>query len=87
MKKIKIILNAIAITAAITGAFATHYCTQANFPQYIPANDTFQPVGDFGIDYKCYASKNICTYYQPDSIARPEEFLPYRKGQFAPIGQ
>jgi len=87
MKKIKIILNAIAITIAIAGAFATRYYMKENSSQYIPVNDTFKPVGDFGFDYKCYDSKNICTYYQPDSVARPEEYLPYRKGQYAPLNK
>jgi hypothetical protein len=85
MKRIKIILNAIAITLAIAGAFATHYCMQNNIPQYIPVNGAFNPVGDFGIDYNCYDSKSTCTYYQPDSVAHPEEFLPYRKGEFVPV--
>jgi hypothetical protein len=85
MKKIKIILNAIAITAAIAGAFATRFCIQNNTSQYIPVNDTFKPAGDFGIDYNCYESKNTCTYYLPDSVARPAEFLPYRKGEYVPI--
>lgn len=86
MKKIKIILNSIAITIAIAGAFATRFCVQQhNQPQFIPVNDIYKPVGDFGIDYNCYDSQNVCTFYQPDSVARPKEYLPYRKGQFVPI--
>jgi hypothetical protein len=87
MKKIKIILNAFAITAAIAGAFATRFCMQNTTSQYIPVNDTFQPAGDFGVDYKCHESTNTCTYYQPDSVARPATFLPYRKGEYVPIKQ
>lgn len=85
MKRIKIILNATAITIAIAAAFATRFCMQDDSPQYIPVNDTFQAVGNFGIDYNCCDSKNTCTFYQPDSVAHPKEFLPYRKGQFVPI--
>jgi hypothetical protein len=86
MKKIKIILNSIAITIAIGGAFATRLYMQHNDKtQYIPVNDAYKPVGDFGIDYNCYDSQNVCTFYQPDSVARPKEYLPYRKGQFIPI--
>ena len=86
MKKIKIILNSIAITIAITGAFATRLYMQHNDQtQFIPVNDTYKPVGDFGIDYNCYDSQNVCTFYQPDSVARPKEYLPFRKGQFIPI--
>ena len=84
MKKIKIILNAIAITAAISGAFATRYCMQNNSSQYIPVNNTFKPAGEFGIDYKCYDSQDTCTYYQPDPVASPYKFLPYSEGQYVP---
>ncbi|THU40852.1 hypothetical protein FAM09_01685 [Niastella caeni] len=86
MKRIKIILNSIAITAAIAGAFATRFCMVPGDPtQYIPVNDAYKPAGNFGFDYNCYDSQNVCTYYQPDSVASPKEYLPYRKGQYAPI--
>jgi hypothetical protein len=85
MKKIKVILNSIAITIAIAGAFATRFCTQNEQTQYIPVKDTYTPVGDFGTDYNCFDSQNVCTFILPDSVARPKEFLPYRKGQFVPI--
>ena len=85
MKKIKIILNSIAITIAIAGAFATRFCMNNDQVQYIPVNDTYKPVGDFGIDYNCFDSQNVCTFIQPDSVARPKEFLPFRKGQFVPL--
>ena len=87
MKKIKIVLNAIAITIAIAGAIATRYCMQNNTSQYIPDNNTFKPAGEFGIDYNCYDSKNTCTFYRPDSVARPQEFLPSRSGQFVPVNK
>lgn len=87
MKKIKIVLNAIAITIAIAGAFATRYCMHNNTAQYIPENDIFKPAGEFGIDYKCYDSKTTCTFYKPDSVARPQEFLPFRNGQFVPVNK
>jgi hypothetical protein len=86
MKRIKIILNAFAITVAIAVAFATRFCMQENDkPQYIPVNNSYKPAGDFGIDYNCYDSNTVCTYYQPDSVARPKEYLPGRQGQYAPI--
>jgi hypothetical protein len=86
MKKIKILLNSIAIAIAIAGALATRLYMQHNDQaQYIPENDTYKPVGDFGIDYNCYDSQNVCTYYQPDSVAHPKEYLPYRNGQFVPL--
>jgi hypothetical protein len=85
MKKIKIMLSSIAITIAITGAFATRFCMHNHQTQYIPLNDTYKPVGDFGTDYNCVDSQNVCTFFQPDSVACPKEYLPYRKGQFVPI--
>ena len=85
MKKIKVILNSIAITIAIAGAFATRFCMQNDQTQYIPVKGTYTPVGDFGTDYNCFDSQNVCTFILPDSVARPKEFLPYRKGQFVPI--
>jgi len=68
MRKFKIILNAIVITIAIGGALATRYYMQLpeEQPQYIPEKDTYTPAGDFGTDYNCYDSNNICTFYLPD---------------------
>ena len=85
MKKIKVILNSIAITIAIAGAFATRFCMRNDQTQYVPVKDTYISVGDLGIDYNCFDSQNVCTFILPDSVARPKEFLPYRKGQFVPI--
>lgn len=86
MKKFKVILNALVIMIAIGGALATRYYMQPDeLPQYIQEENTFKPVGDFGIDYNCYDSNNVCTFYLPDSVARPKEFLPYRKGQYVPV--
>ncbi len=87
MKKIKIIFNALAITVAIIGS-SCHpvlYARRLYQPQYIPVNNTMQPVGDFGIDYNCYDTNIVWTFYKPDSVARPKEYLPYRKGQYVPL--
>lgn len=71
---------------AIGGALATRYYMQPDeLPQFIQEENNFKPVGDFGIDYNCYDSNNVCTFYLPDSVARPKEFLPYRKGQYVPV--
>jgi hypothetical protein len=87
MKRIKIILNTFAITIAIAGAFATRYYMQENDKQYIPVNNFYKPAGDLGIDYNCYDSNMVCTFYQPDSVTRPKEYLPLRKGQYVPISK
>lgn len=86
MKKIKIVLNAIAVTAAIAGALATRFYTQhENHQQYIPANNTYIPAGEYGTDYNCFDAKGICTFYQPDSLNHPNQFLPCKKGRYEPI--
>jgi hypothetical protein len=88
MKRIKIMLNAFAITIAIAGAFATRFYMQENEkPQYIPVNSTYKPAGDFGIDYNCYDSNIICTFYKPDSVAHPKEYLPFQKGRYVPLNK
>jgi hypothetical protein len=88
MKKIKIILNATAITLAFAGAFATRlYLKDNDRSQYIPVNNSFKPAGVFGIDYDCHEATDVCTYYQPDSVAHPQEYLPYRKGKYVPENQ
>jgi hypothetical protein len=86
MKKIKIILNTLAITIAIAGAFATRmYMQEDDQHQYIPVNNTYKAVGDFGVDYNCYDSNMVCTFYLTDSVARPKQYLPYRRGQYVPL--
>ncbi|MCS3795992.1 DUF6520 family protein [Niastella sp. OAS944] len=88
MKRIKIILNAIAVTIAIAGAFATRFYMQEDEqPQYIPVNNSYKPAGDFGIDYNCYDSNIVCTFYQPDSVARPKEYVPFKNGQYVPLNK
>ena len=90
MKRIKIILNSTAITGAIILALATRFCMhRESQTQYIPANNTslnqYKPAGKLGIDYNCYDSNSICTFYRPDSLNRPGEFLPAQKGLYMPV--
>jgi len=90
MKRIKIILNSLAITGAIVLALATRFCMQhESQPQYIPANSNalnqYKPAGHLGTDYNCYDSNTTCTFYRPDSLNRPGEFLPAQKGFYMPV--
>jgi len=90
MKRIKIILNSTAITGAIVLALATRFCMQhESQPQYIPVNNTtlnqYKPAGRLGTDYNCYDSNSICTFYRPDSVNRPGEFMPAQKGLYTPL--
>jgi hypothetical protein len=85
MKRIKLILNITAITLAITGAIVTSLYMQDNDPpQFIPINNAYTPVGDYGTDYNCHDSIGVCTYYQPDPVARPKEYSPHHKGKYVP---
>lgn len=86
MKRIKIVLNALAITIAVAGAFATRFYMHENEkPQYIPVNNAYKPAGDFGINYNCCDSNIVCTFYKPDSVARPNEYLPFQTGWYVPL--
>ena len=78
-------MNSTAITIAIAGAIVTSLYMQDNdLPQYIPVNNSFAPVGDFGTDYNCHDSTGTCTYYQPDPVAHPHEYSPHHRGKYVP---
>ena len=84
MKKIKVVLNAIAILGAIGGAFASRYCkTCEDQVQYIPIHNTYQQAGEFGTDYNCAYSGQACTYYS-DSASNPAVLVPCREGIYTP---
>jgi hypothetical protein len=88
MQKIKILLNAVAVIVAVGGALITYsYTGKENQPQYIPYNNSYQPAGEFGVDYRCYESDSVCTYYQPDSVNNATFLLPCRKGQYVPVSK
>lgn len=88
MKKIKVILNAIAILGAIGGAFATWYCkTCEESVQYIPMNNYYHPAGEFGVDYNCFFSSHACTFYYTDSTNRSGFLIPCREGTYTPVAR
>ncbi|MBO9200967.1 MULTISPECIES: DUF6520 family protein [Niastella] len=88
MKKIKIALNVTAITIAIAGALATRfYLNDNDQPQYIPVNNSFKPAGELGVNYNCHDSTDTCTYYQPDPVGHPLQYLPARQGVYVPTIQ
>jgi hypothetical protein len=87
MKKIKVILHAVAILAAVGGAFATRYCrTCEEYVQYIPVNNSYHPAGEFGVDYNCCLSKHACTFYT-DSTNRSVLLVPCREGTYTPVAR
>lgn len=86
MKKIKVVLNSIAILAAIGGAFAGRLCNICEEQtQYIPVNSSYERVGEFGIDYNCAFGTGVCTYYYADSLNNPGVLLPCREGRYEPV--
>jgi len=79
MNKIKLAFIAIAILAAVGGAFATRPCvTCYNNHQYIPNGaGGWQDVGLWGEDFDCtFRTGGICTYYQPDPVNQPTYYAP-----------
>jgi uncharacterized protein YxeA len=86
MKKIKVALNSVAILAAIGGAFATYDCKECeDNAQYIPVNNSYHKVGEYGTDYNCSVGEGICTYYNTDSTGNTDNLLPCREGAYTPI--
>lgn len=84
MKKIKLLLNSMAILGAIGGAFATSYCFDCEEEeQYVPAASTFSLAGEYGVDYTCSFAAGTCTYYYTDTING--QLAPCREGQFSPV--
>jgi hypothetical protein len=86
MKKIKVLLNSIAILAAIGGAFATSFCWQCEEQvQYIPVDNTYNQAGEYGVDYTCSFGLGTCTYYYTDTAGKAGRLAPCREGQFTPV--
>ena len=85
MKKIKVLLNSMAILVAIGGAFATSYCWQCEEQvQYVPSNNSYHKAGEYGIDYTCIFGMGACTFYYTDSTVNPGRLAPCREGRYAP---
>jgi hypothetical protein len=80
MNKIKVAFVALAMFAGIGGAFATH-CEQCeNSVQYIWNGSMYVEVGEFGVDYDCYVSGGVCTFYKPDPVGQPNSYSPCHIG-------
>jgi hypothetical protein len=84
MNKIKLALIATAILVAVGGAFATRPCVQCELaPQYVPSGAGYVEAGQYGIDYICYTTAGVCTYYKPDPFQ--PNYAPCRTGSFEPV--
>lgn len=83
MNKIKMAFIAIAILAAMGGAFATRPCLECSYsPQYVWNGSMYVQVGQYGVDYTCYITGGICTFYRPNPMAQPNVYAPCHEGAY-----
>ncbi|THU40850.1 hypothetical protein FAM09_01675 [Niastella caeni] len=84
MNKIKLAFIAIAILAAVGGAFATKPCdTCENSQQYIYTGSGYVAVGLYGEDFDCYITAGVCTFWRPDPW-QPNVYAPCHEGYYIP---
>ena len=83
MSKIKMAFVAIAILAAVGGAFATKPCVQCEHStQYYFNGAGYVEVGEYGLDFDCFVTGGTCTYYKPDPGAQPNVYAPCHQGAY-----
>ena len=83
MSKIKMAFVAIAILAAVGGAFATKPCVQCEHStQYYFNGAGYVEVGEYGLDFDCFVTGGTCTYYKPDPGAQPNVYEPCHQGAY-----
>ena len=74
---------AIAILAAVGGAFATRPCFECSYSQqYVWTGVGYQAVGLWGENFDCYITAGVCTYYKPNPIAQPNVYAPCHEGAY-----
>lgn len=84
MKKFRYLSVILASLIAIAGAFATQKRSSCEFQQqYFKSGDTYLPAGEYGVDYDCFNSSGICTYYRPDPTK--EIYAPCHTGTYIPV--
>jgi hypothetical protein len=85
MNKIKVAFVALAMLTGVGGAFATH-CEQCeNSLQYRWNGSMYVEVGDYGVDFDCFVTGGICTYYKPDPVGQPNSYSPCHEGGYTPL--
>ena len=84
MKKLKMTLLTVAIVVAVTGAFATKPKTLCEGQtQYYWNGTSYQLAGDMGVTYDCdFNSGAVCTYYRPDPVGHPNQYVACQSGVF-----
>ena len=85
MSKIKMAFVAIAILAAVGGAFATRPCVQCEHStQYYYNGMGYIDAGLYGVDFLCAGTADVCTYYQPNPAGQPNYYAPCHIGLYSP---
>jgi hypothetical protein len=85
MRKIKIVLIALAIVLAVGGAFASRPCQSCVYaPQYYYSGGAYLYAGEFAYDYYCFNFGGTCTYYRPYAN-QPDYYVPCRSGVYTII--
>jgi hypothetical protein len=83
MNKIKLALIATAILVGVGGAFATRPCLPCELSvQYYNNGNGYYEAGEIGVNYDCFTTAGICTFYKPNPLTRPNEYAPCRTGSF-----
>ncbi len=85
MKKIRVLLMALAVLIAVGGAFATTDPPCVYQQQYYRMGSTFLPAGTEGLHYVCIWCPSACTYYLPDPVLQPNNYFPCKTGTYYPI--
>ena len=85
MRKIKILLISAAVVTAVSSALAGRINPLCeDYPQYYLSGGSYLPAGRYGVDYICWSTAGVCTYYLPDP-SQPSQFWPCRTGAFLKI--
>lgn len=82
MKKFRLILMSLVIVLAVGGAFASSDPPCSYSQQYYKVGSSYLPTGQLGVHYVCLMCPTVCTYYLPDPVLQPENFVPCRQGVY-----
>jgi hypothetical protein len=85
MKKFRVILMSFIILIAIGGAFATSDPPCVYDQQFYKSGLNYFPTGIYGVHYACAVCPYNCTYYRPDPVLQPNNYVPCKTGLYVPI--
>ena len=85
MNKIKLALIATAILTGVGGAFATKTCSCEVATQYYFNGSGYTPAGEYGMDFDCFITAGVCTFYRPNPFSQPNYYAPCHEGAYQPL--